>query len=171
MSKLVTCALVLLAVFLFFTQSHKASAPSYAENSPFVETAVDDSGINSAATKWDDEENHSLSVSSYAAFADSEGQEEEEHDEYSSDLYGTLNLDVDAAKNSKFSGTTTIDVYNPRSGNSYSLEADVNDGQVERIYFPNGGWSDISSSDVSFGSGTGTDTEGREWEFDGVPPE
>lgn len=147
MSKVITCALVSLVVFLFFTRSHKASAPSYAENS-------------------------ALNLGSYAAAADCEGSDEEDdHDEYSFDSYGSLKLDIDGAERSNFAGTTTIDVYNPRSGNSYSLEADVNDGQVERIYFPNGGWSDMSSSDVSFGSGSGTDIEGREWEFDGVPEE
>src|SRR3989338_968368 len=37
-------------------------------------------------------------------------------------------------------GTETIDACSSDSGNCYDLDADISNGQVEEIYFPNGGY-------------------------------
>jgi len=66
-------------------------------------------------------------------------------------------------------GTVTLYAYNYSSGNTYSLDADVEDGEVERLYFPKGGWVDFISSDIDKdGNGSGTDERGRQWEFRGL---
>ena len=66
-------------------------------------------------------------------------------------------------------GSVTLLVYNVNSGHEYSLDADIEDGQVERLYFPKGGWVDFDSGEIdSDGNGTGTDEQGREWEFRGI---
>lgn len=65
-------------------------------------------------------------------------------------------------------GTVTISAVNVSSGNSYALDADVDGSEVERIYFPKGGWLDFSDSDIdSSGNGEGTDEKGNQWEFEG----
>ena len=66
-------------------------------------------------------------------------------------------------------GTVTLEVYNVSSVHSYSLDADVEGGEVQRLYFPKGGWIDFSSSEIdSDGNGSGTDEQGRSWEFRGL---
>src|SRR5688572_601541 len=37
-------------------------------------------------------------------------------------------------------GSLTLYAYNSSSGNTYTLDADVEDGEVLRLYFPKGGW-------------------------------
>ncbi|MBS1993991.1 MAG: hypothetical protein JSS83_25945 [Cyanobacteria bacterium SZAS LIN-3] len=65
-------------------------------------------------------------------------------------------------------GTATITVLNVSSGSSYNLDADIDGDTVQRIYFPKGGWVDFDQSEIdSAGIGTGTDEQGREWEFQG----
>jgi hypothetical protein len=60
-------------------------------------------------------------------------------------------------------------VFNFSSGHEYTLDADVEDGEVQRLYFPKGGWVDFTSSEIdNEGNGIGTDEEGRQWEFRGV---
>src|SRR5688500_9658982 len=66
-------------------------------------------------------------------------------------------------------GTVTLDVCNVSSGNCYPLDADVEDGEVLRLYFPKGGWVDFDSSEIdSGGNGSGRDENGKEWEFRGL---
>ena len=66
-------------------------------------------------------------------------------------------------------GTVTLTVYNVSSGHEYTLDADVENGEVHRLYFPKGGWVDFSSSEIdSDGNGSGTDEQGRSWEFRGL---
>lgn len=65
-------------------------------------------------------------------------------------------------------GTRTITVLYVNSGNEYPVDADVDGNEVKRIYFENGGWVDFSESDIdSSGNGSGTDEQGRQWEFHG----
>lgn len=66
-------------------------------------------------------------------------------------------------------GTVTLLVYNVSSGHEYTLDADVDDGEVQRLYFPKGGWVDFDSSEIdSDGHGSGLDENGKEWEFRGL---
>jgi hypothetical protein len=66
-------------------------------------------------------------------------------------------------------GSVTLYAYNSSSGNTYTLDADVEDGEVLRLYFPKGGWVDFNSSEIdSDGNGSGTDENGRHWEFRGL---
>ena len=65
-------------------------------------------------------------------------------------------------------GEVTLLVYNVSSGHEYTLDADVEDGQVQRLYFPKGGWVDFDSGQIDHdGYGDGTDETGRLWEFRG----
>lgn len=66
-------------------------------------------------------------------------------------------------------GSVTLYAYNSSSGNTYTLDADVDNGEVQRLYFPKGGWVDFDSSEIdSDGIGSGTDETGRYWEFRGL---
>jgi len=66
-------------------------------------------------------------------------------------------------------GSVTLTVFNFSSGSEYTLDADVEDGEVQRLYFPKGGWVDFTSSEIdNEGNGTGRDEEGRQWEFRGL---
>lgn len=66
-------------------------------------------------------------------------------------------------------GKVTLIVFNYSSGHEYTLDADLEEGEVQRLYFPKGGWVDFISSDIdNDGIGTGTDEEGRQWEFRGL---
>jgi hypothetical protein len=65
-------------------------------------------------------------------------------------------------------GSVTLNVHNVSSGNSYPLDADVDGTEVQRLYFPKGGWVDFNSSELdSSGNGSGIDEQGRSWEFEG----
>ena len=65
-------------------------------------------------------------------------------------------------------GTTTLDVTNISSGNSYSLDADIDDNQLQRLYFPKGGWVDFSDCELDeYLCGTCADENGNEWEING----
>lgn len=65
-------------------------------------------------------------------------------------------------------GTVTVDVHSHSSGNTYTLDADVDGGTVTRLYFPKGGWIDFSDCEVNHDlQGTCVDEEGRDWGFEG----
>jgi hypothetical protein len=65
-------------------------------------------------------------------------------------------------------GEVIILAHSVDSGNTYTLRADVSAGEVERLYFPNGGSVGFASSDIDRdGDGSGIDTEGRSWFFQG----
>jgi hypothetical protein len=65
-------------------------------------------------------------------------------------------------------GTCTMTVTSESSGNTYVLDADVNGTEVQRVYFPKGGWVDFDESEIDAdGNGTGTDEQNREWTFGG----
>ncbi len=62
-------------------------------------------------------------------------------------------------------GTVTLEACQRRC---YTLDADVEDGQVQRLYFPKGGWVDFDEGEIDeSGFGSGVDENGRAWEFEG----
>jgi hypothetical protein len=66
-------------------------------------------------------------------------------------------------------GTATLYVRNPRNGNIYKLDADVDEMYVERIYFPKGGWVDFDECELDDDlHGQCSDENGREWIFEGL---
>lgn len=52
-------------------------------------------------------------------------------------------------------GTKWVEACNTRRGSCYTLEADVEDGAVERIYFPSGGHLDLQGADLEDGHALG----------------
>jgi len=44
-------------------------------------------------------------------------------------------------------GTVALLVYDISSGHEYTLDADLEDREVQRLYFPKGGWVDFDSSE------------------------
>jgi hypothetical protein len=58
-------------------------------------------------------------------------------------------------------GTYVAEVCNDYTGSCYTLDADVSDGQVETIYFPNGGHLDMDGAELDDGIATG---EAYTWE-------
>jgi hypothetical protein len=65
-------------------------------------------------------------------------------------------------------GTETLSVLNYDSGNSYTLDGEIVDGALERLYFPKGGWIDFYSCDLDEQfQGECTDEEGRLWSIEG----
>ena len=64
-------------------------------------------------------------------------------------------------------GTETIEACTTHNGTCYELDADIYDDFVERIYFPNGGWVDMTDGEFDGDYGWGYDETGREWEFSG----
>ncbi|MGG5210891.1 hypothetical protein ACQWU4_18375 [Chryseobacterium sp. MIQD13] len=79
-----------------------------------------------------------------------------------------------------YNGTlpATVRYYNPETGysNTYTLDVDVNNGEVERINFPKGGWLDddvhpiesrLSSEELDEnGTATLKDSDGRTFEVE-----
>lgn len=65
-----------------------------------------------------------------------------------------------------FYGTDTMYACNLSSGNCYYLDVDSNGNEVERIYFPKGGWVDIYYSDCDDGYCYAEDENGTEWELE-----
>jgi hypothetical protein len=65
-------------------------------------------------------------------------------------------------------GTETLAVFNYDSGHYYTLDGELNDGALERLYFPKGGWVDFDSCDLDGElKGECTDEHGRLWSIDG----
>lgn len=65
-------------------------------------------------------------------------------------------------------GTYTVEACSDNSGNCYGLDADIDQGQIETIYPPNGGYVGIYSADVdSDGDASGSDDGDNEdyWRF------
>ncbi len=62
-------------------------------------------------------------------------------------------------------GTETIDACSNESGNCYSLDAEISDGQVEMIYFPNGGYLYFSADIDESGNAFDFDQNGNGWDF------
>lgn len=77
--------------------------------------------------------------SSYSLFSDS----------YDEDSYEEHNDDVNRYEN--LGGTYTVEACSSNSGNCYDLDADIEGGGVERIYFPNGGHLDLDGAELDEG--------------------
>lgn len=60
-------------------------------------------------------------------------------------------------------GTYTVEACS--SNGCYDLDADISDGVVETIYFPNGGYIYPDAELDEDGSGYGYDSDGNEWEI------
>ena len=64
-------------------------------------------------------------------------------------------------------GTVTLSVTGP-NGNHYTLDADVNDNKLERLYFPKGGWLDFEDCELDEDlNGECTDENGNNWTIEG----
>lgn len=64
-----------------------------------------------------------------------------------------------------------VDYYNPKTGkqSNYTLKVQVEDGELTKIYWENGGWLDEShfdAPDISDGTATFTDDRGRVFEVE-----
>lgn len=61
----------------------------------------------------------------------------------------------------------TLSVCNVQSGNCYPLDADVSGSEVNRLYFPRGGWIDFPGCELEDDlTGECEDEQGRSWEFE-----
>lgn len=56
-----------------------------------------------------------------------------------------VNEELDPSRND---GSHTVEACNTRTGSCYDLDADISDGQVENIQFPNGGHLDIDGAEL-----------------------
>ncbi len=65
-----------------------------------------------------------------------------------------------------FYGTDTMYACNQESGNCYDLDVDSDGENIERIYFPKGGWVDVDDSDCDGGYCYVEDENGTEWELE-----
>jgi len=62
-------------------------------------------------------------------------------------------------------GTEMIEACSLESRNCYDLEADIEDGVIVRIYFPNGGYLDFLAEIDEDGYASDLDKYGNDWEF------
>lgn len=56
--------------------------------------------------------------------------------------------DEDVDRYQYLGGSYTVEACNIRTGSCYDLDADIDSGQVERIYFPNGGHLDLDGAEL-----------------------
>ena len=65
-------------------------------------------------------------------------------------------------------GTVTVEISSQDSGNTYTLDAEIDGTTLERVYFPKGGWVDFYSCEVGEDfTGDCEDEEGRWWTLEG----
>ena len=62
-------------------------------------------------------------------------------------------------------GTETVEACSSSSGNCYDLDADISNGEIEQIYFPNGGYLYFSADINESGSASDSDQNGDSWDF------
>jgi hypothetical protein len=98
-------------------------------------------------------------------------------DSYSSDGLDEVNddesySDEEINRYEDVNGTQTVEACNSRTGSCYELEADISDGQVENIQFPNGGHLDLEGAELDeSGQASGASYthsegyDGDEWEI------
>lgn len=63
------------------------------------------------------------------------------------------------------SGSEEIEACSAESGNCYNLDADISNGEIEEIHFPNGGHLTFSADIDSTGSASDSDENGNDWDF------
>ena len=65
-------------------------------------------------------------------------------------------------------GTVTMIVFQEESGHTYTLDIEIEDSKVRRIYFPKGGWVDLEGCELDDDlTGDCEDESGRHWTFEG----
>lgn len=88
--------------------------------------------------------------------------------EYSEDLtidrYDAIDAHWDEIRD-YLNGTETIDACSSQSGNCYSLDADITSGQVDIVYFENGGYLYFGAYIDENGYASEYDQDGDEWNF------
>lgn len=62
-------------------------------------------------------------------------------------------------------GTYTIEACSDNSGNCYDLDADISSGDIDTIYFSNGGYLDIYGADVDSDGSASGDSDEDYWTF------
>lgn len=62
-------------------------------------------------------------------------------------------------------GTETVEACSSSSGNCYDLDADISNGELEQIYFPEGGYLYFSADIDENGSASDLDQNGDSWDF------
>ena len=68
-------------------------------------------------------------------------------------------------------GTETVTVLSESSGHYYTLDADLDDKTLNRIYFPKGGWVDFPDCELDDDyTGSCEDEEGRTWDVEADVP-
>jgi hypothetical protein len=64
-------------------------------------------------------------------------------------------------------GTTTLIVSQEESGHTYTLDVEIEGSEVQRIYFPKGGWVDLRGCELDEDlTGDCVDENGRHWTFE-----
>lgn len=93
---------------------------------------------------------------SYSSYDDYEGN--------TMDRYDALADNWDEIKD-YINGTETIEACSDSSGNCYDLDADLDNGDVDTIYFPNSGYLYFGAELNSDGEADGYDDDGNYWTF------
>lgn len=62
-------------------------------------------------------------------------------------------------------GTEKIEACSLNNGNCYELEADISNGQIKKIYFPNGSYLYFSADINKKGNASDFDQNGNRWDF------
>lgn len=62
-------------------------------------------------------------------------------------------------------GTHTIEACSDSSGNCYDVEAEISSGDIQMIYFSNGGYLDIYGADVDYDGTASGDSDDDYWTF------
>lgn len=69
-------------------------------------------------------------------------------------------------------GTETVTAFSHSSGYYYTLDADLDEKTLSRIYFPKGGWVDFPDCELEDDyTGSCEDEEGRTWDIEAEAPE
>lgn len=148
MSKLTKCYLVLFVALLFV----------------LVPLLFSCSKSSSQKDSGETEDQSEIASCSYSS------EEDEDSEDYSEDGYEYSDNDSEDSEDIEDgTHTATVDYYNPKTGYSktYTLDVDVEDGQVSEIDFPNGGYLDdsrISSDNIEDGNCTVEDDEDRTYD-------
>ena len=62
-------------------------------------------------------------------------------------------------------GTHTIEACSDSSGNCYDVDAEISSGDIQMIYFANGGYLDIYGGDVDYDGTASGDSDDDYWSF------
>jgi hypothetical protein len=94
----------------------------------------------------------------------------ENADEYTDNETPTITYDEALSEywddiKSYANGTEEIEACYYGNGNCYSLEADISDGDIETLYFDNGGYISVIGGLDSSGEADAMDDEGNDWTF------